>query len=677
MDTAIRAGVLLGGSTLSAGNLRSVLLDRLTRSLGKDPQTATPRDIYDALSLAVREELSARWLATQRRVAQSRVKRVCYLSVEFLPGRSLVNALSSLDGELVAGGPRRARRARATTSTTCRTGDRSRSRQRRTRPARGLLPGFARDAAVSGGRLRHPLRLRHLHAGHRRGRRGSARSASTLAAADAIPGKSRATTRVTSSASAAAAMARRTRGRHAAYRWVETQRHLAVGFDQLVPGQSQPDRQSPATVVRPRASRRSTSRCSMPGNYPRRWTTRSRRRICRACCTRTTPRRRARSCASSSSTSSSAPACRTCWRTHLAEGRALDDLPQALAIQLNDTHPTLAIPELIRLLVDEHEMEWSRPGALPGKYSATPTTRCCPRRSRPGRSHCFERLLPRHLQIIYLINREFLERGQRGIPGRAATAAGACRSSTRITAGRCACRTWRWSAATRSTASPSCTPSSCTKTIFTDFAQLSPDRFTNVTNGIAVRRWLKQSNPGLSALLTEHLGHALGERSRRTRPPARGRRTTRRSASASARSSWRNKEHLASVIHHRCGVNVDPHSLFDVQVKRIHEYKRQLLNLLYVITRYNRLRRGETEPGAAHGDLCRQGGARLRHGQGHHQAHQQRRAGRQRGSGHAGTGCAWCSCRTTMFRSRRRSCRRRTCRSRSRPRAWRPRAPAT
>src|SRR5688500_3256759 len=89
------------GALLRRGSLRAAIYDRLTRSLGKEPETATPRDIYDALSMAVREELSARWLATQRRVARARVKRLCYLSVEFLPGRSLINALSSLDGELI------------------------------------------------------------------------------------------------------------------------------------------------------------------------------------------------------------------------------------------------------------------------------------------------------------------------------------------------------------------------------------------------------------------------------------------------------------------------------------------------------------------------------------------------------------------------------------------------
>ena len=127
------------------------------------------------------------------------------------------------------------------------------------------------------------------------------------------------------------------------------------------------------------------------------------------------------------------------------------------------------------------------------------------------------------------------------------------------------------------------------QTIFRDFAELYPDRFTNVTNGIAVRRWLKQSNPGLSALLTEHLGHAwendLEELERmRDAVDDDGFRQRFRAIKQD------NKEQLAEVILRRVGVDVDVGSLFDVQVKRIHEYKRQLLNLLYVITRYNRLR---------------------------------------------------------------------------------------
>jgi starch phosphorylase len=127
------------------------------------------------------------------------------------------------------------------------------------------------------------------------------------------------------------------------------------------------------------------------------------------------------------------------------------------------------------------------------------------------------------------------------------------------------------------------------KTIFTDFAEVYPDRFTNVTNGIAVRRWLKQSNPGLSALLTERLGHAWEndlEELERLRWAADDPEFRARFATIKAD----NKRHFAEVIQRRVGVEVDPASLYDVQVKRIHEYKRQLLNLLYVVTRYNRIR---------------------------------------------------------------------------------------
>ena len=88
-------------AALQPGTLHAALLERLTRTLGKNPESAGARDVYDALSLAVREELTLRWLATQRRVANAHVKRVCYFSVEYLPGRSLVNALSCLDGDLL------------------------------------------------------------------------------------------------------------------------------------------------------------------------------------------------------------------------------------------------------------------------------------------------------------------------------------------------------------------------------------------------------------------------------------------------------------------------------------------------------------------------------------------------------------------------------------------------
>jgi glycogen phosphorylase len=165
------------------------------------------------------------------------------------------------------------------------------------------------------------------------------------------------------------------------------------------------------------------------------------------------------------------------------------------------------------------------------------------------------------------------------------------------------------------------------KNVFSGFAEMYPDRFINVTNGIAVRRWLKQSNPGLSALLTERLGFGwendleeIGRLIGAAEDPE-----FRRQFRGIKRT---NKQRLADEVMRRTGVEISVDSLFDVQVKRIHEYKRQLLNLLYVVTRYNGAswRQSAGRRRAAHRDLCRQIGSRLRDGQGDHQAHQQCRA---------------------------------------------------
>ena len=192
-----------------------------------------------------------------------------------------------------------------------------------------------------------------------------------------------------------------------------------------------------------------------------------------------------------------------------------------------------------------------------------------------------------------------------------------CRSSASRMGGACAWRTWRSSGLTRSTASRSCIRELMQKTIFSGFAQMFPDRFTNVTNGITVRRWLKQSNPRLSRAAHGAPGLAPGRTISRRSNGCAGRRTIRRSARCSATSSARTRWRWRRKIDRRTGIDVSVDSLFDVQVKRIHEYKRQLLNILYVITRYNRIKASACrELGAAHGDVRRQGGAGLRAGEG-------------------------------------------------------------
>ena len=217
--------------------------------------------------------------------------------------------------------------------------------------------------------------------------------------------------------------------------------------------------------------------------------------------------------------------------THLSEGRSLASLPDSIAIQLNDTHPAVAIPELMRLLVDEHGMPWAESWRITTAVFSYTNHTLLPEALETWPVAMFERLLPRHLQIIYLINRDFLQSVEVAISRRSTIVAGACPSSTTAATGACAWRILRSSAAIGSTGSRNCTRISCASRCSRASRDLYPDRFINVTNGIAVRRWLKQSNPGLSALLTERLGPAwendleeLGRLDRRGRrcgiPPA-------------------------------------------------------------------------------------------------------------------------------------------------------------
>jgi len=576
------------GSGLAVGNLRSAVLDRLTRSLGKDPRTATPRNFYVALSLAAREELTARWLATQRRIRESHAKRVCYLSVEFLPGRSLVNALSSLDGGLVE----EARRMLADhgldlDDLVALEVDPGLGNGGLGRLAACYLDSLAtlQYPAVGYG-IRYDYGIFTQVIGPDGEQQEVASSWLRYRNPWEIP-RSSATYTVKFGGRCEAERGSDGRTRH---RWVGTSDLLAIGFDHLVPGNRSPtvnhlrlwsgravtpfhiqafNAGNYAAAVEDQVAAKNLSRVLYPDD--------------------STPQgRELRFRQQYFFVSASL---QDLLATHLAEGRSIDELSDAVAIQLNDTHPTLAIPELLRLLVDEHGVEWARARKLADDIFGYTNHTLLPEALETWPVAMFEKYLPRHLQIIYLINREFLDRVSDRYPGNNDLR----RRMSIINEDRG--REIRMShlaviGSRRVNGVARLHSELMQQTIFAEFAAMLPDRFTNVTNGIAVRRWLKQSNPGLSELLTERLGHGwendLEELERLRDAPGEPefRRRFREIKLA-------NKQRLAAVIASRAGVQVDPHSLFDVQVKRIHEYKRQALNLLSVITRYNRIRNGD------------------------------------------------------------------------------------
>lgn len=269
---------------------------------------------------------------------------------------------------------------------------------------------------------------------------------------------------------------------------------------------------------------------------------------------------------------------------HLAEGRALDSLGQGNAIHLNDTHPALAPAELMRLLIDDRGLGWDDAWAITRQAVSYTNHTLMPEALETWPVRMFEALLPRHLEIIYRINHEFLADVRVRHPGdHALVESVSLIDETRGRRVKMAALAVLASHKVNGVAKLH--SELMVDTIFADFAKLFPERFINVTNGVTPRRWLQQANPGLSSLLDDTVGTgwrrdlaALAQLREHAEDRAIGRRL--------AEVKQANKQRLAALIRHELGIEVDPASLFDVQIKRIHEYKRQLLNLLHVVARY-------------------------------------------------------------------------------------------
>lgn len=263
-------------------------------------------------------------------------------------------------------------------------------------------------------------------------------------------------------------------------------------------------------------------------------------------------------------------------------------LPDKVVIQLNDTHPVLAIPELLRILIDEKQLSWQAAWDISRRIFAYTNHTVLPEALETWPVSMLERILPRHLQIIYEINERFLQEVSERYPGDLDRMR---RMSLVDDAGQKSIRMAHLAiVASFSVNGVSAMHSEILKNeLFRDFYALWPGRFSNKTNGITQRRWLRHCNCELAGLITEAIGDGwvtdLGQLSNLA-PLA---------EDAAFRSRWAgvkraNKERLATYIYQRNGLVVSPDSMFDCHTKRIHEYKRQLLNILQVIARYNRLK---------------------------------------------------------------------------------------
>lgn len=263
--------------------------------------------------------------------------------------------------------------------------------------------------------------------------------------------------------------------------------------------------------------------------------------------------------------------------------------------QMNDTHPTIAVAELMRMLLDEHDLQWDEAWAITSKCMAYTNHTLLPEALEKWPVSLFERLLPRLLEIIYEINAHFLRKVSLKWPGdverqqRMSIIGEGPQRHVRMA--------WLAIVGSFSVNGVAALHSQLLRDgLFHDFYQLWPERFNNKTNGVTPRRWIAHANPGMTALVNEHIGEEwIADLSQiaKLKPMADAKHKA-------FHAHWRavklaNKQRLAALVKADCNVEFDPHALFDVQVKRIHEYKRQLLNLLHVIHLYVQIKQGKTE----------------------------------------------------------------------------------
>ena len=566
-------------------SLRHDTLKKLLYGVGKDVDNATLHDLYSAVAMALRERLVGRWHQTQRRIRHRQPRKVYYLSLEFLMGRTLLNAAINLDLDASARalleeiGVHLERLVEEEQDAGLGNGGLGRLAacfldSMATLDLAGFGHGirydyglFEQQIGPDGEQIERPntwLRLRNLWEIKREDIRYEVRIGGSCRTVQDDDGTQR-------------------------VEWDGGQRIEAVAFDTPVPGNNGRTvnhlrlwgaRYAPEidlalfnqgdyeAAVKAKNEAENISRVLYPDDS-----------------TEEGKELRIKQeyffvCAS----------LQDILHEHLAAGFALADLPAQVAIQLNDTHPALAVPELMRLLIDVHGLGWDEAWRIGcGVFSYTNHT-LLPEALETWPVRMLEKLLPRHLEIIYRINREFLDGIWERYPGdhdrrrRMSIVDEAAHDGRRVR------MAWLATVGSRKVNGVAELHSELVRrTIFRDFDEAFPGRFVNVTNGVTPRRWIRAANPGLAALLDERLGAAWDndlDRLRELAPLA---------GDAAFQASFQavkqaNKERLAGYIQRQTGIVVSPDSLFDVHIKRIHEYKRQLLNLLHVVTRYNRIR---------------------------------------------------------------------------------------
>ena len=557
-------------------HLKLSIANKLIYTVGKDPVTAQPQDWLQATALAVRDRLVDRWMKTTRAQYKQDVKRVYYLSMEFLIGRTFTNAmlalgiyddvrqalaemdvdfdkLADLEHDAALGNGGLGRLAACFLDSMATLGisgfgygiryDYGMFKQQIIEGSQVEVP----DYWLAGGNPwefpRPEVQYRVRFGGH------------IEHVGDTV-------------------------------RWVDTHDVLAMAYDTIIPGYA-----TEATNTLRLWSAKASSEINLSafnqGNYmaaveDKNHSENVSRVLYPDDSTLSGRELRLRQeyffCAAS---------LQDLIRRYLRNHTGFDELPDHVAIHLNDTHPVLAIPELMRILVDEHQVKWPQAWALTQKVFSYTNHTLMQEALETWPVDLLGKVLPRHLQIIFDINAGFIA----NITAEFGADVALMRRVSLIDeqGERRVRMAYLAVVASHKINGVSALHSELMKqSIFADFAKVFPDRFNNKTNGVTPRRWLSQANPSLSRLIDERIGSTW----RRHLEQLSGLKELAGDPAFGAQfraAKLANKQRLANWVAANLGLELNAASLFDVQVKRIHEYKRQLLNVLHVITRYNRI----------------------------------------------------------------------------------------
>lgn len=571
---------------LDAASIKQSLLERLTYSVGKDTITATDRDWFFTAAFVARDRLIDRWMETMRSYYLNDAKRIYYFSMEFLMGRTLMNSLLNLGFE------KEYRKVLGEIGV-----DLEKVREMEYDAALGNgglgrlaacfldsmatlnLPGYGYGIRYEYGmfsqRIENGRQVEHPDNWLRYGNPWEFPRPEVLYQVK-FHG------RVVQYAD-----------EHGVERhhWVDSDDVMAMAYDTPIPGYAT-NTVNNMRLWAAKATRDFELRYFNEGNYIKAVEAKNESENLSKVLypnDTTTMGRELRLkqqyffvCAS----------LQDVLNRHAKHHDNFDSLPDKVAIQLNDTHPSIAVAELMRVLVDTHHLEWEKAWDITTRTFAYTNHTLMPEALETWPVAMFEDILPRHLQIIYEINYRFLRDVMHRHPGDGDMLR---RMSIIDEAGvkriRMAYLAIVGSHKVNGVAQIH--TELMKQTIFADFDRFYPGKIVNMTNGITPRRWLNQANPRLSGLITSRIGAGwIKDLSQLKRLIPLADDASFRKEFAAVKSA--NKTRLVALLKQKCNIDASPDSLFDLQIKRIHEYKRQLLNLLHVVTLYNRIRHNPT-----------------------------------------------------------------------------------